>query len=283
MRARCSSVLPHASERSAKGSTTTPPAGDAGTGVASGSPAGADAGASASAATDASAAGDAGAAAGAITLLPARIRRLSNAEFDASTHALLGTSQSFASKMPADVRQGSFNAGGFPAAGFTRNAAAVFGSVSAPQVESAADSLATEAVAKVTTLAPCASGADPTTCAKTFISSFGARAYRRPLTTDEASGLLTVYQAGAKDQTYDDGIQLVETTVHQSEGFLNLTELGGPPSKGSVKLTSYEVAQSLSYFLTGGPPDATLQAAAAADGLQVPKAVGDQASRLLGR
>ncbi|MGH7440550.1 MAG: DUF1592 domain-containing protein, partial [Polyangiaceae bacterium] len=218
-----------------------------------------------------------------MTLLPARIRRLSNAEFDATTHALLGTNQKFASTLPADVRQGSFNAGGFPGAGFTRNSAAVFGSVSAPQIQSAADALAKEAVATVTTLAPCAAGTDPTTCAKTFISAFGARAYRRPLTSVEASGLLTVYEAGAKDQTYADGIQLVVTTVLQSAGFLYLTELGGTASKGTVRLTSYEVAQSLSYFLTGGPPDATLQAAAAADGLQDPKAVGSQATRLLGQ
>ena len=226
-------------------------------------------------------AGDAGTSAAAMNLLPARVRRLSNGEFDATTHALLGTSQTFASMLPVDVRQGSFNAGGFPAAGFTRNAAAVFDAVATPQVESAADALAKEAVTKVTTLAPCASGTDQTTCAKSFISSFGAKAYRRSLTTDEESGLLTVYQTGAKDQTYTDGIELVVTTILQSAGFLYVTELGATPSNGVVKLTSNEVASSLSYFLTGGPPDATLQAAAAADALQDPKAVGTQASRLL--
>lgn len=218
---------------------------------------------------------------GSMTLLPARVRRLSNAEFDATTHALLGTKQTFAAMLPVDVRQGSFNAGGFPAAGFTRNAAAVFDAVATPQVESAADSLAKEAVANVTTLAPCASGADQTTCAKSFISSFGAKAYRRPITSDEASGLLTVYQTGLKDQTYADGIELVVTTILQSAGFLYVTELGGTPSGGVVKLTSSEVASSLSYFLTGGPPDAMLQAAAAADALQDPKAVGAQATRLI--
>jgi hypothetical protein len=256
--------------------------GDAGTHASSGSGpnAGADAGAGATAAADAAA--DGRGAAGKMTLLPTRIRRLSNDEFDASTHALLGTSQTFASTLPDDVRQGSFNAGGFSAAGFTRNATAVFGAVSTPQIQAAADALAKEAITNVTTLAPCASGTDPTTCAKTFISSFGAKAYRRPLSSDETIGLLAVYQAGAKDGTYADGIELVVTAVLQSPGFLYLTELGGTPSKGIVKLTSYEVAQSLSYFLTGGPPDATLQAAAEADGLQDPKAVGAQATRLLG-
>jgi hypothetical protein len=229
----------------------------------------------------AAAGADSGVKPGSMTLLPARVRRLSNAEFDATTHALLGTKQTFAAMLPVDVRQGSFNAGGFPAAGFTRNAAAVFDAVATPQVQSAADSLAKEAMANVTTLAPCASGADQTTCAKSFISSFGAKAYRRPITSGEAAGLLTVYQAGLKDQTYADGIALVVTTILQSAGFLYVTELGGTPSGGVVKLTSNEVASSLSYFLTGGPPDATLQAAAAADALQDPKAVGAQATRLI--
>ncbi len=215
------------------------------------------------------------------SLLPVRIRRLSNGEFDASIHALLGAQQSYASMLPSDVRQGSYNAGGFPAAGFTRNAAAVFDAVSTPQIEAAADSVAQGAVtSNLTKVAPC-TGSDMTSCATTFISTFGAQAYRRPLTADEKSGLLAVYQAGAKDQTYAGGIQLVVTTILQSAGFLYLTELGGTVTNGVTQLTSYEVASALSYFLTGAPPDATLMQAAAADSLQDPKAVGTQASRLL--
>lgn len=210
-----------------------------------------------------------------------RIRRLSNAEFDATTHALLGTQQTFVSMLPKDVRQGSYSAGGFPTAGFTRNAAAIFDSVSTPQIETAADSLASEAVTNnLTKLAPC-SDSNQTNCATTFITNFGAQAYRRPVTAAEQSGLLAVYQAGAKDQTYAAGIQLVITTLIQSAGFLYLTELGGDVVNGTTKLTSPEVASELSYFLTGAPPDATLSAAAAADALQDPSAVGVQAARLL--
>jgi len=217
---------------------------------------------------------------GSYTLLPARIRRLSNAEFDTTTHALLGTNQTFASNLPTDVRQGSYNAGGFPAAGFTRNAAAVFDTVSAPQIGQAAASLAKEAVQNLSKIAPC-TGPSNTACAKSFIESFGPRAYRRPLTADEVTGLLGIYQAGVKDQTYGDGIELVIATILQSAGFLYLTELGGTPSNGAAELTSYEVASALSYFLTGGPPDDTLMQAAAANALQAPQAVGAQATRLL--
>ncbi len=215
------------------------------------------------------------------SLLPVRIRRLSNAEFDATAQAVLGTQLTFASTLPKDVRQGSYSAGGFPAAGFTRNAAAIFDSVSAPQIQQAADSLASDAVTnRLSTLAPC-NDSNQTNCATTFITNFGAQAYRRPVTATELTGLQAVYQAGAKDQNYASGIQLVITTILQSAGFLYLTELGGTVTNGTTKLTSYEVASELSYFLTGAPPDATLTQAAASDALQDPQAVGVQGARLL--
>jgi hypothetical protein len=218
------------------------------------------------------------------TLLPARVRRLTNAEFDNTTHALLGTTQTFANTFNADQRQGSYSAGGFPAAGFTRNAAAIFDAVSTPQVEGAADSIAQEAVMKnLMTLAPC-SDPNQVNCATKFINTFGGQAYRRPVTADELSGLLAVYQVGVTDQNYAGGIQLVITTILQSAGFLYLTELGdGTVTNGVTPLTSYEVASALSYFLTGGPPDAALMQDAAANALQNPATVAQHATRLLAK
>jgi hypothetical protein len=215
--------------------------------------------------------------------LPTRIRRLTNAEFDNTTAVLLGTQQTYASTFNADQRQGSYNAGGFPAAGFTRNAGAIFDAVSTPQVETAADALAKEAVSHLSTLAPC-NDPNQVNCATAFINTFGAKAYRRPVTADELSGLLAVYQVGVTDQDFSGGIQLLITTILQSAGFLYLTELGDGTmtASGLTPLTSYEVASELSYFLTGGPPDAPLLADAAANALQSPATVGQHATRLLG-
>jgi hypothetical protein len=216
------------------------------------------------------------------SLLAVRVRRLSNSEFDATTHALLGTQQTFAGVFNADQRQGSYNGGGFPAAGFTRNAGAIFDAVSTPQIAAAADSLAAEAVTNnLSTLAPC-TDANQTNCASTFITTFGAQAYRRPVTATELSGLLAVYQTGTTDQDYADGIELVITTILQSAGFLYLTELGGSVNGGVTTLTSYEIASALSYFITGAPPDAPLMKDAAADALQSPALVAQHATRLLG-
>ncbi|MGC4093495.1 MAG: DUF1592 domain-containing protein [Polyangiaceae bacterium] len=186
------------------------------------------------------------------SLLAARLRRLTRAEYDTSVAALLKTSQQLGKKFVADVRQG----------GYTMNADQRVGSDLAPQLQTAAETLAAEAVTNnLTTLAPCASGSDETTCAKTFISSFVTLAFRRPLTDVEQTGLLAVYSGARDGGAYKDGIQAVIGAVLQSPSFLYITELGDAAS-ATTTLGQYEIAASLSYLVTGAPPDATLRKAA---------------------
>ena len=187
-------------------------------------------------------------------LLPTRIRRLSNAEYDASTAALLGTSERLASSFAPDSRQ----------SGYTVNDAQRVDAVLVKQLFSAAETLAAQARPNFAQLAPCDGGADPESCAQAFIDSFGAKAYRRPLESDEALGLLDVYRVGAEGASYEDGIELVIRALLQSAGFLYLTELGNgaPDANGVVTLTPHELASSLSYLITAGPPDQPLLDAA---------------------
>jgi hypothetical protein len=232
-------------------------------------------GASGAAASGTAGSSGAGGAAGA--LIPARIRRLTNAEYDASVQTLLGTKLTpAASTFPPDARQG----------GFSLNDAQRVDPVLAKQLSVAADALATEAATNGTLarLAPCA---DPTNggaaCAKTFIQSFGAAAYRRPLTDTEASDLAALYTAGADGAMYMDGIGLVVRGVLQSAGFLYLTELGEgtgtPPS--TFALGAFETASALSYLVAAGPPDDQLLAAARAGQLASADARESHARRLL--
>ncbi len=134
--------------------------------------------------------GGGGSATAGVPLLPARIRRLTDAEYDASVQALLGTSQTPSKAFPPDSRQGSF----------TLNDAQRVDPVLAKQLDVAAVALVGEARGNGTLarLAPCADpGGAGAGCATTFIQSFGARAYRRALTTDESAALLAVYHAAA--------------------------------------------------------------------------------------
>jgi hypothetical protein len=67
----------------------------------------------------------------------------------------------------------------------------------------------------------------------------------------------------------------------QSAGFLYLTELGPENgAKGSVNLTPYELASSLSYLLTSAPPDGELLGKATAGTLSDPNEREAQARRL---
>ena len=205
-------------------------------------------------------------------LLPARIRRLSNAEYNGSVAALLSTELAPARGFAPDARQ----------AGFTVNEAQRVDSVLAKQLFAAAEQLAADARARFGKLAPCATPNDPEGCARSFIARFGARSYRRPLDQEEADGLLALFRAGALDASYEDGIELVIRALLQSGGFLYLTELGqSAPSEGSaIALTEYELASSLSYLMTGGPPDEPLLAAAALGTLSSPEVRRAELQRL---
>jgi Protein of unknown function (DUF1592)/Protein of unknown function (DUF1588)/Protein of unknown function (DUF1595)/Protein of unknown function (DUF1587) len=209
-------------------------------------------------------------------LLPARIRRLTNAEYDASVQALLGSGQTPSSTFPPDSRQGSF----------TLNDAQRVDPVLAKQLDVAAQALVTEARGngKLATLAPCADPAGAAaSCATTFITSFGARAYRRPLTRDETAALVSVYHAGADGTSHDEGIDLVTRAMLQSAGFLYVTELGDSSARANaeVTLTPNETAVALSYMLGAGPPDQPLLDDAAAGALASADAREQQARRLL--
>lgn len=222
------------------------------------------------------------------TLLPARIRRLTNAEYDASVQALLGTAMrpSDDFSFPPDARQGPSNS---PAgAAFTVNDAQRVDPVLAGKLDAAAQALVDEARSNGTLaeLAPCA---DPSpsggeACAATFLRSFGERAYRRPVTEEELTALVlrpgSAYHVGADEHGYEQGIDLLTRIVLQTPAFLYLTELG-EATADPVELTANEVAAALSYLLTSGPPDPDLLAAAAAGELASAAGREAEAQRLL--
>lgn len=105
----------------------------------------------------------------AAALLPARIRRLTNAEYDASVKALIGTSSAPGEGLAPDARQD----------GYTVNEAQRIDPVLGKQLAAAAEALAAEVKSKLTELAPCA---DPVgqaeQCATAFIQSACSRGRR---------------------------------------------------------------------------------------------------------
>jgi hypothetical protein len=221
--------------------------------------------------TSAAAGGGAAPSTNDANLLPARLRRLTTAEFDTSVTALLGVQSTFGSSFTPDTRQG----------GFTRNDAQRVDPVFVTQLNDAAQKLAAMVKQKVSSIAPCMDAAGNENCARTFIASFAQRAYRRPATTREVNALVAVYRIGSEGGAYADGIEAVVSAVLQSPGFIYTTEIGEQPVAASARLTPYEIASALAFLLTGAPPDGALLDAAAAGTLSTGDARRSQTRRLL--
>ncbi len=209
-------------------------------------------------------------------LVPARIRRLANAEYDGSVQALLSTERAPATgpDFPPDLRQD----------GFTVSDTQRVDAVLVERLDEAALALVTEARENgvLARLSPCSPDDDPRTCARAFVTSFGGRVYRRPLSDEEVKALLELYEIGAEGASYEDGVAHVTRGLLQSAGFLYLTELGdgGPAQNQIVELTPHEIAAQLSYYFTSAPPDDELAQKAAAGALTDPEERAAQVRRL---
>lgn len=146
--------------------------------------------------------------------------------------------------------------------------------VSAALVEGA-EALASAAAARAVadpsvrdTIVPCTpSAADDAACLAAFVSSFGRRALRRPLSTAEVDEYVAqLLPFAIETDDFYVAVKLTITALLQDVEFLYRIELGEalPEKPGVFKLDDYEVATRLSYFLIGStPPDWLLDRAAA--------------------
>ena len=120
-------------------------------------------------------------------------------------------------------------------------------------------------------------------CINNFITSFGARALRRPLTPDEVTFYRGFY--GTSDVPDPAAFADVIAGFLTAPQFLYLVEHGDQPVAGKTNvytLSAYELASRLSYQFTQSMPDDALYAAAA-DGSLItdPNVYTAQLDRLL--
>jgi cytochrome c553/cellulase/cellobiase CelA1 len=114
-------------------------------------------------------------------------------------------------------------------------------------------------------------------CGRQFIQTFGKRAFRRPLTTDEVDAFTTNFNGVA----FDDAVEKTVMSMLIAPEFLYRFELGELQANGTYQLTPYEIASSLSYLFWGSMPDEELFQAADNNALNTPTQRITQASRLL--
>ncbi len=134
------------------------------------------------------------------------------------------------------------------------------------------------------TLQATVSDADIDACKDGFISSFGQRAYRRPLTDAERTIARSVYDTVRASQSATNAFAATVQFFVESPALLYRVERGttaadGPGSR--VRLSDDEMATRLSFLFLDGPPDAALLDAAAKHELSTPEQVATQARRLV--
>ncbi len=150
------------------------------------------------------------------------------------------------------------------------------------QYNVAAETIADLAAKDLPALIDCTAETDPN-CGARFVAEFGARAFRRPLTAEEAQAFHAFFAGPPGDTDFAAGVETTIQLMLQAPQFLYRIELhqpGGTP--GSLApLDSYQLATRLSYFLWSSMPDAPLLAAAGNGLLSTPAQVDAEVRRML--
>jgi hypothetical protein len=105
--------------------------------------------------------------------------------------------------------------------------------------------------------------ADADACYERMITAFAARAFRRPLATNESEQLLALWQRLRQNEGDDEAVALVVRALLVSPNFLyrpSFTLLDGavPDAQALAPLDDYTLGSRLSYFLWSSMPDQAL-------------------------
>jgi hypothetical protein len=214
---------------------------------------------------------------GAITCVPGipattQLRRMLNWQYDATVRDLLGVtsvSNGTTAGLPSSMLYADFDGPMVPDAWrlYQDTGAAIAKAVMA------------DATLKANFIScdPAASG-----CLMQTIQTFGRKAFRRPVTTDEVTRFMAL-GTGTPAGTPAEVAEATLLAFLVSPSFLMLPETNTTPdpSGQGIQLSSYEVATRLSYMLWGSIPDATLSTEADNNRLQTKDQILAQAQRMI--
>ena len=128
-----------------------------------------------------------------------------------------------------------------------------------------------------------ASGADDEPCARQILSTLARRAYRRPVTGDEVTRLLTFYTSNRDEHGFEGGIQKALERLLVAPDFLFRVEADPVDARAGTAypLSDLELASRLSFFLWSSIPDDELLAVAEEGRLREPDVLDGQVRRML--
>lgn len=123
---------------------------------------------------------------------------------------------------------------------------------------------------------------DEEPCVRSILSAVLRRAYRRPVTDDDLAGPLEFYRRGHARGGFDAGVENALTAVLVSPQFLFRAELDPPRPDGSpYRVSDFDLASRLSFFLWSSIPDDELLDAAERGDLNRTGGLEAQARRML--
>lgn len=211
------------------------------------------------------------------------LRRLTIFEYNNTVRDLLGDTRNPGNDFPSENLGNGFG-NDADSQSVPSTLADAYGTVAADiAAHATADSAA------LTKLATCAGNvttANEESCAKTFITAFLPKAYRRTVTSTEIDDYVSLYKSVrglSTTFTFSSGVAAMIEAVLQAPDFLYRLEFGTTdPSNANVKkLTGRELATRLSYFFWQTMPDAQLSSDADGGMLSTREGVKTAATRLL--
>jgi len=125
--------------------------------------------------------------------------------------------------------------------------------------------------------------ADETACARQILSTLALRAYRQPPSGADLDTLLSFYQAGRKNGSFDSGVEqaLARVLVDPRFVFRFEREPAGIAAGSVYRVSDLELASRLSFFLWSSIPDQELLDLAVQGKLHEPAVLEKQTLRML--
>lgn len=155
----------------------------------------------------------------------------------------------------------------------------------AEDLVNAATSVAATATQNLSALVGCApaDAGEEDACARSFIASFGRRAFRRPLTGSEVDELFELFSTARGTYDFATGIEVVLASMLAAPEFIYLieNEPEGAAPGDVVAIDAFGLASRLSYFLWDSTPDEQLLTAAESGALSSEQGLELEIRRML--
>jgi hypothetical protein len=128
-----------------------------------------------------------------------------------------------------------------------------------------------------------ANAAEEASCARRILSAIAGRAYRRPVSNGEIAELMSAYDQGRTDGSFQTGVQFGLRRILASPSFVFRAEAepAAVATGGTYRITDIELASRLSFFLWSSIPDNELLQVAREGRLSQPAVLREQMRRLL--